>query len=293
MEQEAKQIVLINDLPGYGKVALAAMVPLFSRMGHYTYQLPTAVVSNTLDFGKFRIQDMTDYMRDTIRVWDELGFDPDCICTGFVLSEEQVELIGDYIRSRDPGKRRLVMVDPIMADGGRLYNGIGPERVEAMRRLVSYSDVMVPNMTEASFLTGIRPGQEAGTRAEIRELIDGLRAISGRSVVITSVLAVEAQEKALGEAKENRPAGEHLVCGYDQERQEYFEVPYDYLPVRVAGSGDIFSTVMTGELLAGKALKDSVEKAVRVLTRLIVENEGHLKGYKGILIERYWEVLKE
>lgn len=275
--QDPKRIVLINDLPGYGKVALAAMVPLFSRMGHYTYQLPTAVISNTLDFGKFRIQDMTDYMRDTIQVWDELQFDPDCICTGFVLSEQQVELIGAYILGRKPGKKRLVMVDPIMADCGKLYNGIGQERVTAMRKLVSYSDVMVPNMTEASFLTGIRPGQETGTRAEIRELLDGLYQISGKSAVITSVLI----------------AGEHLVCGYDHERQEYFEVPYEYLPVRVAGSGDIFSAVMTGGLLAGKTLKDSVEKAVQALTRLIVENEGHLKGYKGILVERYWEALEE
>lgn len=275
--QDPKRIVLINDLPGYGKVALAAMVPLLSRMGHYTYQLPTAVISNTLDFGKFRIQDMTDYMRDTIQVWDELQFDPDCICTGFVLSEQQVELIGSYIQGRKQGKKRLVMVDPIMADCGKLYNGIGQERVTAMRKLVSYSDVMVPNMTEASFLTGIRPGQETGTRAEIRELLDGLHQISGKSAVITSVLA----------------AGEHLVCGYDHERREYFEVPYEYLPVRVAGSGDIFSAVMTGELLAGKTLKDSVEKAVRALTRLIVENEGHLKGYKGILVERYWEALEE
>lgn len=301
MGQEAKRIVLINDLPGYGKVALAAMVPLFSRMGHYTYQLPTAVISNTLDFGKFRIQDMTDYMRDTIQVWEELGFDPDCICTGFVLSEEQVELIGKYIKSRNPAKKRLVMVDPIMADGGRLYNGIGQERVAAMRSLVSYSDVMVPNMTEASFLTGIRPGQETGTRGEIRELVDGLRRISGKSVVITSVLAGDGRTgggrtgggRAENEHTGDGRAGEHLVCGYDHVQQEYFEVPYDYLPVRVAGSGDIFSTVMTGELLAGKTLKDSVEKAVRVLTRLIVENEGHFEGYKGILVERYWEVLEE
>ena len=87
------------------------MVPLFSRMGHFPYQVPTAVVSNTLDFGKFRIQDMTDYMRDTIKVWDELGFDPDCICTGFVLSEEQVELIGDYIRSRKPRMDEIQNVD--------------------------------------------------------------------------------------------------------------------------------------------------------------------------------------
>ena len=282
-----KRIVLFNDLPGYGKVALAAMVPLFSRMGHFPYQVPTAVVSNTLDFGKFRIQDMTDYMRDTIKVWDELGFDPDCICTGFVLSEEQVELIGDYIRSRKPrmdeiqnvDNGRLVMVDPIMADGGKLYNGIGMERVAAMRKLVSYSDVMVPNMTEAGFLTGICPGRERASAAELRELVDGLHKLSGKSVVITSAQDSETDE--------------HLVCGYDHKSGQYFRVPFTFLPVRVAGSGDIFSTVMTGKLLNGEGLEAAVQEAVRVLTALIRENQSHLDEYKGILVERYWELLDE
>ena len=282
-----KRIVLFNDLPGYGKVALAAMVPLFSRMGHFPYQVPTAVVSNTLDLGKFRIQDMTDYMRDTIKVWDELGFDPDCICTGFVLSEEQVELIGDYIRSRKPrideiqnvDNGRLVMVDPIMADGGKLYNGIGMERVAAMRKLVSYSDVMVPNMTEAGFLTGICPGRERASASELRELVDGLHKLSGKSVVITSAQDSETDE--------------HLVCGYDHKSGQYFRVPFTFLPVRVAGSGDIFSTVMTGKLLNGESLEAAVREAVRVLTTLIRENQSHLDEYKGILIERYWELLDE
>ena len=282
-----KRIVLFNDLPGYGKVALAAMVPLFSRMGHFPYQVPTAVVSNTLDFGKFRIQDMTDYMRDTIKVWDELGFDPDCICTGFVLSEEQVELIGDYIRSRKPRMNeiqnvdngRLVMVDPIMADGGKLYNGIGMERVAAMRKLVSYSDVMVPNMTEAGFLTGICPGRERASASELRELVDGLHKLSGKSVVITSAQDSETDE--------------HLVCGYDHKSGQYFRVPFTFLPVRVAGSGDIFSTVMTGKLLNGESLEAAVREAVRVLTTLIRENQSHLDEYKGILVERYWELLDE
>ncbi len=282
-----KRIVLFNDLPGYGKVALAAMVPLFSRMGHFPYQVPTAVVSNTLDFGKFRIQDMTDYMRDTIKVWDELGFDPDCICTGFVLSEEQVELIGDYIRSRKPRMDEtqkvdngcLVMVDPIMADGGKLYNGIGMERVAAMRKLVSYSDVMVPNMTEAGFLAGICPGRERASAAELRELVDGLHKLSGKSVVITSAQDSETDE--------------HLVCGYDHKNGQYFRVPFTFLPVRVAGSGDIFSTVMTGKLLNGESLEAAVREAVRVLTALIRENQSHLEEYKGILIERYWELLDE
>ena len=276
---DKKRIMLINDLPGYGKVALAAMAPILSRMGHDICQLPTAVISNTLDFGKFRIQDMTDYMRDTIKVWDELGLDPDCICTGFVLSGGQVELIGEYIKSRSRDKKRLVIVDPIMADGGKLYNGIGEERVAAMRMLTAYSDVMVPNITEASFLTGIRPGSEAGTKKELRELVDGLRAVSEKSVVITSAFEVDSRC--------------HLVCGYDHLEKEYFEAPYEYLPVRVPGSGDIFSAVMTGELLAGNPLKKAVERAVCVLTKLIRKNESCRGEHKGIPIEQYWEIMEE
>lgn len=278
INQKSKKILLINDMPGYGKVALAAMVPLLSRMGHYTYQLPTAVISNTLDYGKFRIQDMTDYMRDTLEVWTELGFDPDCICTGFVTSEEQVELIGDYL-GRINRRQRIIVVDPIMADGGRLYNGIGPERIDAMRRLVGYSSVMTPNMTEAGFLTGIRPGAQAGTAAEIRELVDGLQKLSKKSVVITSVMESES--------------GAHLVCGFDSYNGEYFKVPYEYLPVRVAGSGDIFSAIMTGELLAGKSLRSSVEKAVHALNRLIAANQAGGQKYKGIMVEQYWDILEE
>lgn len=284
MSKDAKNVLLINDLPGYGKVALAAMVPLLSRMGHYTFQLPTAVVSNTLDYGKFRIQEMTEYMRDTLAVWDELGFDPDCICTGFVVSEDQVELIHDYIRSRSRDKQRLIMVDPIMGDGGKLYNGIGQERVDAMRKLVSFSDVMVPNMTEASFLTRIRPGIEEGTKNEIFELIDGLRALSGKSVIITSAVQRDA---------DNEKLKSHMVCGYDHIAGEYFQVPYEYVPVRVPGSGDIFSAVLTGEILAGKSLKTAVERAVNVLTKLIAENQKYLQGYKGIVVEQCWEILDE
>ena len=170
------------------------------------------------------------------------------------------------------------MVDPIMADGGKLYNGIGMERVAAMRKLVSYSDVMVPNMTEAGFLTGICPGREQATAAELRELLDGLHKLSGKSVVITSA--------------QDSETGEHLVCGYDHKMNQYFRVPFTFLPVRVAGSGDIFSTVMTGKLLNGESLETAVREAVRVLTALIWENQDHLDEYKGILVERYWELLE-
>ena len=86
--QMGKQILLVNDLPGYGKVALAAMMPVLAHMGHITYNLPTALVSNTLDYGKFEIQDTTHFMRNTLKVWQELGFTFDAISTGFIVSHE-------------------------------------------------------------------------------------------------------------------------------------------------------------------------------------------------------------
>ena len=85
------QILLINDLAGYGKVALSAMLPVMTHAGLNLYNLPTALVSNTLDYGKFEILETTEYMRKTMKVWAELGFSFDAVCTGFIASKEQVK----------------------------------------------------------------------------------------------------------------------------------------------------------------------------------------------------------
>ena len=77
-----KQILLINDVVGYGKVGMGAMLPILSYLGIPTYSLPTALVSNTLDYGKFNIQDTTEYIRGTLPVWKQLGFSFDAVCTG-------------------------------------------------------------------------------------------------------------------------------------------------------------------------------------------------------------------
>lgn len=81
----SKKLLLINDIAGYGKVALSAMIPVLSHMKYETYNLPTAVVSNTLDYGKFDILDTTEYMKNTLKVWGELGFDFDAVSTGFIV----------------------------------------------------------------------------------------------------------------------------------------------------------------------------------------------------------------
>ena len=180
--ENSKNILIINDMPGYGKVALAAMLPILSNMGHSIYNLPTALVSNTLDYGTFTILDTTDYMVKAIEVWKELGFQFDCITTGFLASAAQVGIIRDFIASQKK-EGLLVMTDPIMGDDGKLYNGVTEETIGNMRRLIGVADVIVPNLTEGEFLTGLYQGKEALTKEEARRVVDGLLAYGPRSEI--------------------------------------------------------------------------------------------------------------
>ena len=112
-----KHILLVNDIAGYGKVATAAMLPILSYLGHPVYNLPTALVSNTLDYGKFNILETTDYIKGVFPVWKELGFSFDAIATGFIASERQAKLVADYCREQAE-RGTTIFVDPIMGDEG-------------------------------------------------------------------------------------------------------------------------------------------------------------------------------
>ena len=143
-----KKILLINDVVGYSHVGMVAMMPILTYLGHPTYNLPTSLVSNTLDYGKFNVLDTTAYMRGVLPVWKELGFSFDAICTGLMFSEEQAQLVSAYCTEQSRCGT-TVFVDPIMGDGGRLYNGITQRSVELMRQMVSVADLTFPNYTEA------------------------------------------------------------------------------------------------------------------------------------------------
>ena len=277
MEQH-KNILIINDMCGYGKVALAAMLPVLSNMGHSVYNLPTALVSNTLDYGKFTILDTTDYMVQAIGVWKELGFGFDCITTGFLASAAQVDIIREFIASQKK-EGLLVMTDPIMGDDGKLYNGVSRETVDNMRRLIGVAGVIVPNLTEGEFLTGLYQGQEALSREEARRVVDGLLAYGPRSVVVTSGL--------------ERESGRHVVWGYDHQAGAYFTIPYRLIRVHFPGTGDIFSAVLAGELLAGRLFQQAVTRAMDVVEELIVLERDEIEKNKGIRIERFLDLLKE
>ncbi|MCD8009230.1 MAG: pyridoxamine kinase [Lachnospiraceae bacterium] len=269
-----KNILLINDLAGYGKVALSAMIPVLSHMGHHLYNLPTALVSNTLDYGKFDILETTEYMRNTIAVWGELGFRFDAISTGFIVSQEQASLVASYCKEQQK-RNTKIFTDPIMGDEGKLYNGVTEMTVKHMRELVAVADCIVPNYTEAVYLAGMPYQAEGISWEDAERLIQRLRDTGASSVVITSA----------------RVEGQDAVIGYDREEDSKFMIPFSYVPVRFPGTGDIFSSVLTGKVLDGCPLRESTAKAMDTVRELIVRNRGNEDKFKGIPLESCLEVI--
>ena len=272
-----KRIVLFNDLPGYGKVALAAMVPLFSRMGHFPYQVPTAVVSNTLDFGKFRIQDMTDYMRDTLRIWQHLGFHFDAVSTGFMTSAEQASLVRAFCQAQRAAGA-LIFTDPIMGDEGSLYQWLPEETVGFLRELIPVSDFLLPNYTEACLLAGIPYSKEPISMDDAKALIAKLRDQGARSVVVTS-MQVEGEGS--------------VVCGYDAKADHHFILPYKLIPLSFSGTGDIFSSVFIGRTMAGFPIRESTQSAMDAVYEMILANKDVANKFDGLQIEASLDIIDQ
>ena len=266
-----KKICCVNDMPGVGKIALSAMSPILSINGIDVSYLPTALVSNTLDFGKFDILDTSDYMNKTVDIWNELGFKFDCISTGFMINPKQIEIVEKLINNHQDKKDLLVVVDPIMGDDGNLYNGIDESNVSIMRKLSSYADILIPNYTEACFLTDLYKCKKSITKEDAKYLIDKTKTLGCKSVVITSVVV------------DNK----HFVIGYDNKLNKYFNIEYDYIDVRFPGTGDIFSAVLISNVLNGKDLFDSTKHAMEIVKEIILNNIDKKEKFYGVDIERY------
>lgn len=272
-----KQILLVNDIAGYGKVGMAAMLPILSYLGIPAFCLPTALVSNTLNYGEFTQLDTTEYMRRTLPIWQRLGFHFDAICTGLMFSEEQARLVARFCREQAQ-TGCTVFVDPVMGDDGSLYNGIGQRQVELMREMVSVAHLTIPNYTEACYLTGVQYKPQGIGREEACHLLDRLTAIGARSAIITSCIV----------------EGRHQVCGvygaHDAQPVHFF-LEYQMIPGLFHGTGDIFSAVLIAHLMKDEPLKQSTRKAMDVVSAMIMRNRDVTDYNCGIFIERCLDLI--
>ena len=267
------QLLLINDMCGYGKVALSAMLPVLSHMGYRIHNLPTALVSDTLNYPKFYIHDTTEYVRQSLAIWEELGFEFDAISTGFIVTEEETRIISGFCHRR-AAKGTKVFVDPIMGDNGRLYAGVPESTIGLMRDLVACADYTVPNYTEACLLTDT-PMREGITAEEAHALVDAVRELGAKSVVVTSA----------------NVDGKSAVIGYDHVASEHFSIPFELIPVYFPGTGDTFSSVLLGRVMAGWTLQRATADAMRVVSELIARNASQQDKSAGLPIEACLDVI--
>ena len=293
-----KQILLINDVVGCSHVGMVAMLPILTHQGHAVYNLPTALVSNTLDYGRFNIMETTSYMRGTLPVWQQLGFRFDAVCTGLMFSEEQARLVQDYCRRlRDGGT--AVYVDPIMGDAGRLYNGISQRQVELMRQMVAVADLTFPNLTEACLLTGMPYNPGGMTWDDACRMLDALLALGCRSALVTSA-RVDGQPCVLGASSELKIQNSKFKTQNSEFKiqnskfkiqNSKFKIPYTEIPAAIHGTGDIFSALLVGHLQNGLPLQQSTARAMEVVSRLIDRNRHLPDPCRGIPVEQCLDLL--
>lgn len=257
-----KRIVTIQDISCIGKCSLTVALPIISACGVEAAVIPTAVLSTHTAFQGFTFHDLTNEIDPIAAHWKREHIEFDAIYTGYLGSFEQLKLVSNFM---DQFKQinNLIIIDPVMADNGTLYPGFTQEFVEEMAKLCGKADVIVPNLTEASYMLGIPFVGDAYDETYIKELLISLSKLGTKKVVLTGV---SLQPDQLG------------VMAYDAENNSFFSYFNEKLPASFHGTGDIFASAMTGALMnqctLEQALKVAVDYTVESI-RKTLEDTGH------------------
>lgn len=246
-KEHQKRIAAVHDLSGFGKCSLTVALPILSSAGIETCALPTAILStHTGGISGFTYRDLTVDMRPFIQHWKSLDIEFDALYSGFLGSFEQLEIVTEFF---DIFKRKnnLILVDPVMADNGELYQVFKPEFAIGMQSLCRKADIIVPNLTEAALLLeeSYRPGPY--TRAYIEGILRRLSMLGPEKVVLTGVYF---KEEELGAAT------------YDRKSGSIEFVFTKKIPGFYHGTGDVFASALLSGLLNNFSLNEATRIAV-------------------------------
>lgn len=243
-----KRILTIQDLSCVGKCSLTVALPILSAMGISCSVLPTAVLSTHTGFPDPHVRSLTEEMEPICSRWQEVGASFDAILVGYLTDPQQAEAVLDVISAFDCP----VILDPAFGDGGKLYSGISEEHVEAMRDLASMAEVVLPNVTEAAFLTDV-PYQAQTDGQYLRMMLEKLCRMKTRTVVITGIT----------------PTPEHTGFAGIMKGEGLFSYRADRRAKACHGTGDMFSAVFAGGYLLGMDPMEAAELAAGFVERVL------------------------
>ena len=265
-----KRIVTIQDISCVGKCSLTVALPIISAMGVEAAILPTAVLSTHTMFSRFTCKDLTDQVKPIADHWKEENFKFDAVYTGYLGSFEQIDLMKDFFDQFNTADN-LLFVDPAMADNGKLYPAFDEAFAKHMATLCAKADIIVPNITEACFMTGMEYKTEYD-EAYVKELLNRLCDLGAKISILTGVSFAE---------------GKTGVMGYDKKKDEFAYYEHDKLPVSFHGTGDIFSSTCVGAMMNGMNWKEAVKVAADYTAECIkLTLEDPSKPWYGVNFEQ-------
>ncbi len=240
-----KRIITVQDISCVGKCSLTVALPIISAAGVEASVLPTSVLSTHTAFPKFTFLDLTDEIKKISDVFSELSIDFDAIYTGYLGSYEQIRLVGEFIDTHK-NENTVVVIDPAMADNGKLYHGFSSDFPSHMASLVSKADLIIPNLTEASFMLGI-PYVEKYDEDYIKDVLKRLTGLGCKRAALTGV---SFDDLGIG------------VYAYNSEDGSYFSYFNEKLPASFHGTGDVFASAAVGAHMRGASIEDALSLAV-------------------------------
>ena len=256
-----KKIVTIQDISCVGKCSLTVALPIISAAGIETAILPTTVLSTHTVFKGFTFRDLSMDIEEISNHWQKEKFKFDAIYTGYLGNVEQIELVKEFIKNFKT-KSNFILGDPAMADNGKLYSGFDNEFVRKMKELCDQADIIVPNVTEACFLTGIAY-QDKMTMEEIKKIaIELSKKIE--NVIITDINI-------------NNKVG---ILSYNSKTKEFYSYFRKKINAKYHGTGDVFASALVGSLANTITINNSLKIAVDFTWEAI--NETYQKEPKDI-----------
>lgn len=246
----------IHDLSCVGRCSLSVILPVMAVCGVQVVPLPTAILSNHLAFDRYAMTDFSKHMKPFMDAWDASGISFDSIFSGFLASKEQMVVVESAL-NRYASKDTLVLVDPAMADGGKLYSIYDDAMVREMGKLVAQATLTTPNYTEACLLTGKAYREQGITESDLKHMAIELSRKGPRMVVITSV-PIRGGKK--GNFIYLRETGEQVLLLFEER------------PVHAVGTGDLFAAALIGGIHAGV----DVVTATDIAGRFVAASVGRM-----------------
>lgn len=240
-----KRIITVQDISCVGRCSLTVALPIISAAGVEAGVLPTAVLSTHTAFPKFTFCDLTGEIEKISETFKTLDIDFDAIYTGYLGSFRQLELVSQMI-DRHKTDKCAVVIDPAMADHGKLYKGFTKDFARAMAELSGKADLVIPNLTEATFMLDI-PYTEEYDEEYIKDILKKLTSLGAKRAALTGI---SFEKDKLG------------VYAYDSTTDSYFSYFNDYLPVAYHGTGDIFASATLGAMMRGHSVESALTVAV-------------------------------